>query len=174
VRNLIACLLTLASIPALSQTLSGGSAPSVDTSSFATQSQLSSVQAAIPTSAAMAAAAPVQAVNTKTGMVTVPTLCRQQSTALAIPTTTPSAVSWTFPNTTCAFSTAPSCWMDVSTTTTGYVFDYPLNTARTTSAVTYTFTAHATALTISLGALTLSAGAPINSTVTMTCTAPPA
>jgi hypothetical protein len=167
-RSLLSAILLLAVSPALSQSLSGGGgAP--DMSSYLTADQ---VQSQIATQAP--ALAPVQAVNSKTGLVSVPTLCRQQSTALAIPTTNPGTVSWTFPNTTCSFSTPPSCWMDISTASTGYVFDQPMNTARTTTAVTYTFTAHQTTLTISLGSLSLSAGAPANSTVTMTCTAPPA
>jgi hypothetical protein len=167
-RSLLSALLVLIVSPAIAQSLSGGGgAP--DMSSYVTVDQ---VQSQIATQAP--ALAPVQAVNSKTGMVSVPTLCRQQSTSLAIPTTNPGTVSWTFPNATCSFSTPPSCWMDISTTTNGYVFDQPMNTARATTAVTYTFTAHASALTISLGALSLSVGPPANSTVTMTCTAPPA
>ena len=126
------------------------------------------------TNAMAAAAAPVQMVNSKTGSVTVPTLCRQQSTALAIPTSNPALVSWTFPNATCSFSQPPSCWMDVSTTSTLYAFDYPLNTARSATAVTYSFVAHANTLSIALGSLSLTVGPPSGSTVVMTCTAPPA
>jgi hypothetical protein len=135
-RTLLSALLLLIVSPVLAQSLSGGASP--DMSNYLTMDQ---VQSQIATQAP--ALAPVQAVNTKTGLVSVPTLCRQQSTAIAIPTTNPGTVSWTFPNATCNFSTPPSCWMDISTASNGYVFDQPMNTARTTSAVTYTFTAHA-------------------------------
>lgn len=130
--------------------------------------------------AALAAAAPVKSVNTAIGDVIVPTLCRQQSSALAIPTTNPGVVSWTFPNTTCTFSAAPSCWSDITTSSTGNVFDYPLNTARTASSVTYSYTAHAAAVAVVVPAvLSLSLGGssgapPASSTVVLTCTAPPA
>ena len=55
------------------------------------------------------ALAPVQSVNGNKGLVTVPTLCRQQTAVpIAIPQTNPGVVSWTFPNTTCSFATPPA------------------------------------------------------------------
>lgn len=147
----------------------------IDTTQFDPAGAAASAQSAAVSAAAAAAPglAPVQSVNTKTNVVTIPTLCRQQSAALPIPQTNPGAVSWTFPNTTCSFSASPSCWMDISTATLGFAFDYPLNTARTTTAVTYSFTSHASGLTISLGALTVTLAPPANTSVVMTCTAPP-
>lgn len=134
-----------------------------------------SVIPTVPTNAQIAALAPVQSVNTKTGATVVPTLCRQQSAALAIPTTNPGSVSWTFPNTNCAFAATPSCWSDITSgNPTAYAFDYPVNTARSTSTVTYSFTAHGSVLSISLGSLGLTAGPPASSTVVLTCTAAPA
>lgn len=176
--RILAGLLVLIATAALAQ-IPGGS---IDPTQVVTQSQLAA--AAASNLAAMqaanasagyvtAATAPVTAVNSKTGSVNIPTLCRQQSTALTIPATSPSSVAWTFPNTSCSFSSAPSCWMDVSTSSTSYVFDYPLNTARSTAAVTYSFTTHASVLTIALGSLSLTAAPPAGSTVVLTCTAPP-
>jgi hypothetical protein len=121
--------------------------------------------------------APVVSVNGLQGAVVVPTLCRQQTaTPLAIPTTNPGVVSWTFPNTNCSFASPPSCWMDMATSTSGYVFDFPLNTARSTTSVSYSFTAHSNTVSVSIVPLsiTLSLAPPSNSTVIMTCTAPPA
>ena len=46
--------------------------------------------------------------------------------------------------------------------------------ARSTTAVTYSFTSHASSLNISLGALSVTLSPPANSAVIMTCTAPPA
>ena len=143
------------------------------------QSQINAAQAAIPSSAAITALAPVQAVNTKTGSVVVPTQCRQQSNATSLTSgSNPTALSWTFPLANnpsgCGFATPPSCWSDMSTTATGFVFDQPLNTARSTSGVTYSYSAHASTLTIAIGSLALTAGPPAGSTVVLTCTAPPA
>lgn len=139
------------------------------------QSAINSATTGLVNASQAATAAPVQSVNSKTGATVVPTLCRQQtSTALAIPQTNPGVVSWTFPNTTCAFASPPSCWMDITTTTTGYVFDAPLNTARSMTAVTYSFTSHSSSLNIVLGALSVTLAPPANSSVIMTCTAPPA
>lgn len=134
--------------------------PSPDTSQFVNAAQA-------------AAAAPVQSVNTQQGTVNVPTVCRQQSTALALPTSNPAAVTWTFPNTNCSFSAVPYCWSDISTTASTNAFDYPLNTARSTLAVTYSYSSHSNGLTISLGALTVTLGPPAGSTVILTCIGAP-
>ena len=178
-RALLGLVFCAAILTAHAQTVAFPPAASPNLTGYATtaqvQSQVAAATAGLVTAARAAAAAPVQSVNTKTGTVAVPTLCRQQTaTALAIPQTNPGAVSWTFPNPTCAFATPPSCWMDISSTTTGYVFDQPLNTARSTTAVTYSFTSHASSLNVTLGALSVTLAPPANSSVIMTCTAPPA
>lgn len=120
---------------------------------------------------------PVNSVNGNKGDVIVPSLCRQQSTALALPTANPGSVSWTFPNTSCAFAAPPSCWMDVTLPSGAtYAYDQPSNSARTTSAVTYAFSAHSNTLSVSVLGIAVSLlPGTISSpgTVIMTCTAPP-
>lgn len=157
-----------------------------------TPSQLAAAQAAAIaqapgtyTDTKAAAAAPVQTVNTKTGTVVVPVVCRQQSNATTIPTTNPSSLTWSFPLANnpqaCSFATPPSCWSDISTTATGSVFDYPQKAAgTTTSTVTYTYTAHSASVNVVVAGVTIisvggtSGAPPSGSSVVLTCTAPPA
>lgn len=177
---LVALSLGLLANGAAAQSISSGGSP--DTSALSAQvqalnAQVQALASAMPSNAAITALAPVQAVNAKTGSVTVPTLCRQQSNATTLPTSNPGMLSWTFPLANnpagCAFATTPSCWNDISTSTSGWAFDYPLKTSGSTSVVSYAYTAHPTTLSISLGTLNLSVGPPANSTTVLTCTAPP-
>lgn len=136
------------------------------------------------TDAQAKAAAPVQTVNTAIGNVVIPNICRQQSLPTTIPTTNPGTLAWTFPlasnPSNCAFATAPTCWSDISVATTGAVFDYPFNTTRATTGVSYTYTAHTTSVNVVVAGVTIvavggtSGAPPSGATVVLTCTAPPA
>ena len=121
----------------------------------------------------VASAAPVQSVNNATGAVKLPTYMRQVSAPLTV-STTDGTLTWTFP---AAFGNMPTCWPSLAATSTGYTFDYPEQTAISTTAVSYLVTAHPKTLSIASLALPVllqitPAGPPAGTTLTLSCIAP--
>ena len=165
-KYLLALILCLLSIPAIAG-LDGVNVPfnpaAFDPAGAAATAQANAI-----------AGAPVLSVNQAVGNVTVPSICRQQSTALSIPTTNPATVSWTFPNTTCTFAAAPTCWVQITSTSNSLVFDFPQNTSASTTSTTFTFTSHGNSLSVlALGLLSITVSPPTGATAILTCTSAP-
>lgn len=120
--------------------------------------------------------APVQSVNAATGAVTVPTVCSQRTTPgspLAV-SSVDGTVTFTWPNSVCAFATLPNCFISLAQSSTLYVFSAPLQTTLDSTHVVFTTQAALKLLSISLGALTVWGPPPAGTTAAITCVAPPA
>lgn len=117
-----------------------------------------------------AAAAPVQSVNSATGVVNVPTYTLQVSSGLSV-NTTDGTLTWTFPT---SFTNLPSCYAQLNASTTTFSFDAPLVTAISRNSVSYQITSHSKTLSILiLGTLNLSlSSVPTGTAMTITCLAP--
>lgn len=159
---------------ALAQGVQSGPQAPQDLSGYATTSgvtsQINALAVQVP------GMAPVQSVNTATGVVSVPTVCRQATPAgsPASVSTSDGVVSFTFPNSNCGFATLPSCYTSLASSNSNYVFAAPLRSVLDSTHVVFTVQAALKILGISLGLLTIWGPPPSGTTMDITCVAPPA
>lgn len=104
-------------------------------------------------------------VNNLAGTVTLPTYSRQVSASTPVTT---GIASFTFAT---PFANTPTCFAEVQSTSTGYVFASPVITSKDTTQVTMNVQAALKTLNISLGALAVWTNAPAGTTLNITCIA---
>lgn len=156
-----------------SQFASKSDVQAAQTAATAAQAAAASAQASVPSQAAMAAAAPVQSVNTNTGAVIVPTRAFARGTIT--PSTTTGSGTLTFATQSdmlANFKTAPTCYFTVQSSNTNYVFAELMQTSVDATQVSVNLQAALKILGITLGALTIWGAPPAGTVINATCSAP--